>query len=190
MNQIFCFFLTVLVSSGAAYGQGFTGGSDLEGRSARGTIYLTCYGSGGEMASSTINCRQALLIPYDRDFFIDSNAPENTTHVELINEHQDGRVVSKRVRFDAEKGESRSRINLWIWSLTQRPLLDFGPNEVTYKYYQRSTLLREGVFEVNVAEGGSYRCDPSYESSSWMDDCRSSGQNRCLSYFRQRNWCQ
>ncbi len=71
--------------------------------------------------------------------------------------HEDGKVVKKKGKFNAESGKSDS-INLWIRTLFQRPLLAMGSNLIRYTLTKKGDVVEQGEFNVRVDSGARQVC--------------------------------
>lgn len=80
-------------------------------------------------------------------------------------------------------------MNLWINTLFQKPLLNYGNNDVVYAFKANNDSVIAGGFTAYVAEGDDLQCPDDSLFSSNPDDCERGNLNLCQDYFRNNNYC-
>lgn len=173
-----------------AFGAGLQIGNDLTSHPVVGSIRVTCSDARNH-ETRYVNCSANYLSPSEfSKFVLDEGERVNADEVTLYYKDHKGRTKSKSSRFDADKGESKKRFNLWIYTLLQRPLLNYyGENEIEYKLEKDGNEVATGSFVVNVEKQETLRCPSASYFSRNMNDCRSP-KNMCSRYFRDYNYCQ
>lgn len=106
----------------------------------------------------------------------------NANKFEITATHESGKTRSKKGKF---KGTKSKAINLWVRTLLQRPLLDFGVNQISYKIKKGSNVVESGEFEVTVNRGERRSCRRGYIRV--FGECNTS--RVCDEYFR-RGYCK
>ena len=102
-----------------------------------------------------------------------------------------GTTREKAKGWDSAKGRSTDTFNLWISTLLQRPLLDYGANAVHYSLTKDGKPVREGSFTANVRRGEARSCRyRRHYTSHNMSDCRAGSTTLCDRYFRDENYCR
>ncbi len=96
----------------------------------------------------------------------------------------DDHSSTKSVDYIGKEGRSEKAVNLLISTLTQRPLLRIGQNNVSYILRDvNDNPIATGSFDVDVSWGDKLRCPTDYIYSSFPSDCR--GTSVCYEYFRR-----
>jgi hypothetical protein len=181
--------MSVLLIGFAAHAEvGFKNGNERTAVLSEGQIVVDCRAGNPSIAYYT--CRQEVMVQGEYDYF---QGPEKVTAdaVTLSAVHADGSRRSKDVGYNASTGKSTKSVNLWILTLFQKPLLDIGPNKVSYKMTKNGKVTGSGVFTANVIDGGRKVCHRRgyyYSPGPGNNDCRTP-QNYCLQYFRENNFC-
>lgn len=168
---------------------GFKQGNDLTAVLSQGEIAVQCQSNGGGgPLYGRFRCQEDLLLTGEYDYF-QGPAGVSADEVTLTAFHPDGSQRTKTVGYDSVKGLSSQRINLWIATLLQRPLLDGGSNRVSYKMTLNGKVSAQGEFIAVVKDGGKKVCSRrgTYWSHSTMD-CQTGG-SFCSQYFRENNYC-
>lgn len=185
--SLFCF-----LSLSAPFAQaeiGLKHGNDVTAVLSRGSLTLQCQDSmHGGPTMGLFNCEQDLLIPGDFDYFV---GPERIqgNQLTLTATHEDGSTRTKNLGYDSAKGQSSDTINLWIYTVLQRPLLDGGLNKVSYSISYKGQQTARGEFNVNVKNGGVKTCSHrGFYFSYNSNDCQNGG-NFCQRYFQENNYC-
>lgn len=190
MKQFLAAFLfTVLgLSSAQARNVGFEVGDVLEAVEIDGPLTVQCHEPGVGWETAYFDCYGDLLDPNEYSYF-KIEGQVDATRVTLVARHQDGSTRTKSSDFDARKSRSKDRFNLWINTVMQKALLEFGTNQVTYQLEKGSRVVERGTFSVTVKEGRARHCEHDTIFSSRLSDCRS-GSFMCDRYFRNQNYCQ
>lgn len=173
-----------------AFGAGLKIGNDLTSHPVEGSIRLSC-NDRGQSDFRYVDCRAEYLNPAEFSRFVLSESEKiDADKVTLYYKDHKGRKKSKSSDFNASKGESKSKFNLWIATLLQRPLLNYyGANEIEYKLEKDGKKVASGKFVVNVERQEKAYCPSASYWSSSIEDCRFP-QNYCARYFRDYNYCQ
>jgi hypothetical protein len=185
----FALFLTLLstVSAGAVE-TGFETGNTFHAVALEGRVHVSCNDPGRGQDSRFWNCFEVTLDPAEYAYFVtDSGGQANS--LELTATWDNGKVVKKSVGFDPAKGRSSRRVNLWIQTLTQKPLLDIGENQIEWRLSRNKRVEREGRFTAKVIAGSSRACPLISVQSGDINDCLNPGMV-CARYFPRVNWCQ
>lgn len=184
------FLLAMLLCSAAplAMAAGLSGGDQYSTMNIYGRLNVQCTGPQGT-TSGFADCRGQILNPGEYSYFIGPKSEADS--VTLVATHEDGSVTKpKKSAYNGETGKSKKSFNLWISSLLQRPLLDFGKNTVNYTLSENGRTTEQGSFVVNVVSGGKAVCQRvGYYSSSTASDCQFP-TNLCSRYFADNNYCQ
>lgn len=185
MNFIFGFLL-VISSTNAIATPGFTGGDLFEAIRLSGDITVTCR-EGNQSETRRIYCRGEILNPGEYTYF---RGPEGLAadRVFLRATHEDGSIQEKRESYDSEEGKS-DEVNLWIRTLFQRPLLEYGSNRIEWNMTQDGQSVADGEFSVDVVQGQARQCRHRWYNSNSMSDCRG-GSSVCSQHFHWENYCQ
>lgn len=190
--RIFIFILAGAVTftgvTSTAAVDGLSVGNDLNAVDLRGDLTVRCDRASGGSDMAFYSCATTILDPAEYAYFV-TTPGGSADEVQLVAIHEDGSKQKKQSDFDPVKGRSTDQINLWIWSLFQRPLLHAGRNVVTFKLLRNGKLERSGSFEVLVRTGDSRVCPRDFEWSSQEFDCRS-GDHICRDYLARYNWCE
>jgi hypothetical protein len=184
--SLFTLTLSLIFSLTTFAGEtGLSIGNELESISLRGRMLLKCPGD-----SVFVTCYGNVLSPSSASHFQYSEEID-ADKVILKATQENGRVRTKKSRYDAQKMRSKKRFNLWIGSLLQRPLLDMGENRVDFKLLKNDTVVKEGTFYANISANREGRtCRSAIVYSNNRTDCNGSGRNYCGHYFRQENYCR
>lgn len=158
--------------------------SSFKSNDLRGHLSISCIDG---RLSSTI-CRADVLFPVEFDYFYGPKGIKADT-IQLTAVHQDGSRRTKSESYKSDLGRSKGRFNLWIVSLTQRPLLEFGQNQITYKLLSGDQVADQGTFVVEVIAGPSLRCPNSHYFENIPGNCNTPSV-LCDRYFYENNYCQ
>lgn len=167
---------------------GFEVGNLLEAVDIYGDVSVHCRGPRGEQDFARFQCSGQVLDPSTSSRF-QTTPGVRANRVELTAYHADGSSRKKKEKFDSSTGRSHGAFNLWIRTLFQRPLLEFGRNTVKYELKNDGRLMRSGTFEVQVVKGRDRRCPFRNITSHNLNDCRA-GSNICNQYFSHFNYCK
>jgi len=155
---------------------GFSKGNTFTNHEVRGSFTLQC-----PTRSAYATCAGNYLSPVEADYFVHPDAIV-ADKIELSNVNGRGRTVKKDANFDSDKLRSTKRFNLWIATLTQRPLLKMGANNISYKLSNEGSVVKEGTFEVNVNNAPATVCRHDFLRSFNDSDCNFPS-NYCGQYF-------
>ncbi len=188
--SIITMFLSSLVlslSSSFAFAQSFEGVTEFQSLELRGTLSLTCFGT-GQTENRYFQCARETLEPMEVGYF-NVETTSAADKVKLTATWPDGKVRSQELDFDATTGRSKKRANLWIETVFQRSLLDIGANQITYELLANGEVVQSGSFvaQVNRVEGRS--CQHASDISHNLDDCKFSSF-ACSRYFHRQNYCR
>ena len=184
--------IAIFLTSFSSFAQvGFKNGNSRTSLLSQGYITINCSGSGNVGSGPGIGsftCQEAILLQGEYDYFIGPSGVD-ADKVTLTAIHEDGSQRSKTSQYNGEKGTSKDDFNLWISTLFQRPLLDYGENTIAYTLTKDGKSILQGVFKVTVADGGKSVCTNRgfYYSSDNMD-CQNGG-TYCSHFFRENNYC-
>lgn len=169
---------------------GFQSGNSFEAAEVQGDISITCDDfSTGEHDFVSVRCRDEILNPGEFAFF-QGDQGVSADEVSLTAKWEDGTTRTKTEDYDPATGLSKSSFNLWIRTLFQRPLLDFGKNEITYELKNSGSTVQSGSFEANVVAGAKRVCAVRHHFfSNSGNDCRFPA-NLCRRYFSMYGYCQ
>ena len=166
---------------------GFQGGNHMTSYPVRGMVHVSCQ-EGAQMKSVTYSCSENILAPAEMNYFV---GPENVIadKVELNCTQSDGTKVNKESAYDSKKGRSTKRFNLWIATLTQKPLLYLGVNKIHYVFSKGNQSVASGDFEVVVDRHATLDCGYDTYYSGFLSDCENE-MFFCRKYFDMKNYCQ
>lgn len=166
---------------------GFETGNEFQSVLLEGNLSVTCH-DGAATDFAYFRCTRPTLDPVEYARFV-TEQPVDADTVALKVRHADGSTRSKASGFEAAKGASSKRFNLWIATVLQRPLLEPGKNTVEYRLVKAGRTVKTGTFIVNVARGRDRFCPDGRATSHNINDCRSS-YAICDEYFYRFNFCQ
>jgi hypothetical protein len=136
---------------------GFKSGNSFSTQPFRGEFYLHC-----DVQDPTIPvvqhvfCEDNFLSPAMTDYFV---GPENVAADKVVLEARNGRyIIRKNSKYNTATEQSTSRFNLWILSLTQKPLLNEGQNIISYQMSKAGRAIVQGEFEVLVTSKSLLTC--------------------------------
>lgn len=177
MKIISIVFALLFSISATATTVGFEHGNSYSHLTFQGSVTASC-----DTTTRSYNCSAYGLNPsmYTR---LVSSQSLNANKFEITAVHESGKTRSKKGKF---KGTKSKGINLWLRTLLQRPLLDFGVNQISYKIKKGKTVVESGEFEVTVNRGERRSCRRGY-IRLMGDDCTSG--RVCDEYFR-RGYCR
>ncbi len=168
---------------------GFQTGNEFTATIIRGRISVSC-SEGGRHDSASFRCSDEVLDPAE---FVRFTGPKgvDADKVTLAATWASGKTREKTKGYDPAAGRSTGRFNLWISTLFQRPLLDYGRNAIRYILKKGGKPVLEGGFVANVRRGETRQCRyRRHYFSSDLGDCRSATTRMCERYFREENYCQ
>lgn len=177
----------VLVFSGFADAASFQGHSTFTAQPIRGYLNITC-NEGGRIDSRQVICEDIYLAPFEYGYF-DAEKGLGADEVLITSQRADGKTIEKKSAYNSEIGRSEKRINLWISTLLQTPILDIGNNVVSYRLMSGGEVKASGQFDVTVDVAPQKQCPNGYEQSFTLNDCMFPNNNLCDRYFRRYNYC-
>lgn len=181
-----CLLLTV--SSLQAFGSArFSGGDTFEAIDLEADITVSCQ-EGMERDVRYVTCSESLLNPGEYTYFVGPEGVVADT-VKVKSTWENGKGEEKQASYDNDKGRSGKALNLWISTLLQRPLLDYGVNKIDWEMSQSGQTVASGTYDVKVVDKGTRRCPSGYYSSWTMNDCRFPS-SVCDRHFRSYNYCE
>lgn len=182
------YLLALLLCSTTSFAAGFSGGEQFSTVNLFGRLNVQCSGPQGT-TSGFADCRGQILNPGEYSYFVGPKSEADS--VTLVATHEDGSVSKpKTEKYDGLAGKSKKSFNLWISTVFQRPLLNFGKNIVNYTLSQNGKMNEQGSFIVNVVDGGRSVCQRTgFYYSTLESDCQFP-QNLCSRYFSENNYCQ
>lgn len=165
---------------------GFDVGNDFVATYLSGEVTVSCRDN-GQSDFASFRCVGEVLDPAE---FVRFKGPKVSADKVILSAlREDGSVREKSESYDAEKGISKGRFNLWISTLFQRPLLKFGRNVVDYSLTKSGKTVKAGQFTAQVSAGPERSCQRRHYFSNNLNDCRGS-QMMCSQYFRDEDYCQ
>ena len=181
----FVFVILFGASSAYAGAVGFELGDQYESviYSGRTTVYCPA------RAPEIFYCNAGGLSPGVVSHFVAEGVQADKVRLKAY--WQNGRTRSKNHSFS--DGRTRSKVNLWINTLFQRPLLAMGANKIEYTLSKSGETVEEGQFLVNVQDGGRRVCDDGYYHAP-ASLCQSVGgvdyATACNHYFSRARGCE
>mgnify|MGYP000397608746 FL=1 len=179
--------IAITLMTSQAMGSGLAGGETYKANYLSGDISVRC-NSGRETNYVNYRCRGSYLSPESRSKFVD-DSQSGADKVTLTFRDHRNKKRTKKSSFNSVKGESKKSFNLWIRTLTQRPLLNSGNNEISYSLTKNGSEVSSGVFSVLVEDQPVRYCRYRSYHSSNMNDCRNPSFV-CNQYFREQNGCK
>ena len=181
------FFMLAATLSGVANSQaaGFKNGNQIEITPIQGYATARCQ-QGNYQTTRTVFCRAYDVEPGTHDYFVNESRVV-ADKVFLSARHEDGSTTEKDSKYDSSKGQSKSRFNLVIDTITQKPLLDNGLNQVSFRMTQNNQLVTEGSFEANVNQNSPRSCASRY--LGFLYNCNDT-YRICDDYFYFQNSCR
>ena len=167
---------------------GFSAGNDLTATTIQGDLSVQCQ-ENGQFAFARFSCEMTVLDPAEYSYFVTDSGGDADT-ITLTATWENGKTVIKKASFNPATGKSKDSFNLWIATLFQRPLLDFGKNKVHFVLSKSGKTRQEGDFIATIHDGPSRRCRNGFQTSFGLNDCRSGGSIVCRNYFDQENYCK
>lgn len=182
--------LASLLISTNIFAAGFSAGDKYISHQIEGRLSVSCpqQGPTDPTSGSTI-CTANILDPGEYTYFIGDKVDADAVKLQATRE--DGSLsVVKNISYDGSQGKSKKSVNLWIRTLTQKPLLGPGKNSIHFVLTKNGKLIEEGTFDVTADDGGRNLCRRMgvyYSPSS--SDCMYP-QNLCGRYFSENNYCK
>ncbi len=174
-------------SMSASAATGFDVGNDFRAVQLHGSVTVSCPSRWGTQ-SAHFRCIGEVLDPVEFAHFV-SDAAVDADAVELKAVHEDGSTRIKAGGYSSAKSKSKDIFNLWIRTLTQRPLLEMGENKIAYTMLKNKKAVMTGTFTANVTDGGDRYCQHDSYWSQNPRDCES-GSMVCDRSFQSQNWCE
>lgn len=170
--------------------QSFQAGLNRQVVPVQGQVTVFCQLPTGAQQRAEFTCRDRVMEPSPYDVFTEQKFPnERNLTLELAARDPSGGIRVKTSGYSAQLGKSEERLNLWILSPFQKPLLKLGRNWVQYRITNRQNkVLSEGevISEVNLAQLRT--CPRTVYNSTNPNDCASQ-YTVCQQYFEQYNFC-
>ena len=166
--------------------QSLSSGEVFSAVSIFGDLTVQCNGPTTGFRTVVYHCEDETLSPVEFDSFV---GPQNEADtVQLYSTFDNGqRSEMKTVGY--KSGKSTSQINLWVTSLFQRPLLNFGLNKIDYTFKKSGQVISHGEFDVNVTNGTLRECPSGFIPSNDDNDCNTP-YLVCTEYFQRYNYCR
>lgn len=164
---------------------GLAGGDTYKANYIAGDISVRC-SNGTQTDYANFRCRGSYLSPESWSKFVDDSGV-NADKVKLTFRDHKNKKRSKSSSF--KNGKSKKEFNLWVRTLTQRPLLKSGNNEISYSLTKSGSVVSTGTFNVQVEDQPTRYCRHRSYHSRNMDNCRFPS-NVCNQYFREQNACR
>lgn len=182
------FSLMMFLCSIQTFAAGFSAGENFTTERISGNIMISCVGPNMSTVG-TAHCVSENLNPAEYSYFVGSKI--DATEVVLQATDEQGRKSTiKKEKYDSVLGKSKKPFNLWIATVFQRPLLNYGKNNIEYKLLKNGLEVESGNFMVEVATGASRQCTRGgYYYSNNLNDC-SFPQSYCSRYFMENNYCR
>ncbi len=179
--------VTAFLLSSLANAASFQGHTSFTASPVWGRVSISCQ-ENGFSDWRTVICEDVRLSPFEYGYF-EAEKDVGATEVLLTSQRADGKSIDKKVGYDSTKGRSEKRMNLWIATLLQTPMLDVGDNLITYQLVNEGEVKASGQLSVKVSMGPEKRCPDAREYSYNMNDCRFPS-TVCGRYFQRYNYCQ
>lgn len=176
----------VCLSSGLADAASFQGQTSFTAQPVWGRMSISCQENGFTEYQRVI-CEDVYLSPFEYGYF-DAETGLGADEVLISSQRADGKVIEKKAGYNSETGRSEKRINLWIATLLQTPILDVGSNLVSYQLVGGGEVKASGQLEVKVDVAAEKQCPDGHEYSFSMNDCRFPS-TLCGRYFQRHNYC-
>ncbi len=180
--------LTMFLTT-SIFAQSLSGGDQFSSVNIEGRITVSCFNPQNGSSHGTAYCASNILNPGEFSYFIGPKIDADTVSLQALWENGKSSKI-KTEKYDSSTGRSKKSFNLWIQTVLQRPLLDFGKNIVKYKLTKNGIAVSEGEFIVNVLSGETKTCQRTgFYTSNDLNDCAQPRQ-LCDRYFRDNNYCQ
>jgi hypothetical protein len=175
----------------AAVETGFEKGNTLTARDYQGQVTVHC-NAPGDQQTYFYSCHGNGLEPVEfSKFVIDPAhlAGMDANQVALSATWENGHIVYKDMGFDSKSGKSKREFNLWINTLLQRALLNYGTNKIHYVLSKDDRTQAEGDFIATVQKGSDSTCEPMFLYETLSSSCQNAYE-MCQRYFSQNTHCQ
>lgn len=167
---------------------GFKHGNNLEYQRLVGNVQYFCKDSLGSPYTRRWTCIADLVSPGTHDYVV-SSTPIDADKVTLKATRADGSTKSKSVGFNSDKSTSSTRVNLWIRTLTQSPLLKDGANKIDVEFKKGKNVVATTNFTSNVTFNGETQCR-FVSAYSYNDSYCTNQDSGCNYYFYLTNDCK
>jgi hypothetical protein len=190
MNRILKTLISMIAFSGTVFlaqeslAAGFSQGNEIQTQRISGMLTLFCHSQGQQV--KTIRCDADLWTPGLTDYFV--GPVVDADKVTLNAKHTDGSQKSKDSKYDGQAGKSKSVFNLGIHTLTQKPLLSEGANQIHFALSKGGQSMSEGEFVATVTRLPGAIC-PQASDNVYGTEC-DYPQIACDRYFERFNYCQ
>lgn len=141
--------------------------------------------SGRDHRYSVVRCGMSTLDPVEFDYIVSRDLDADS--ITLNYKDHRGKSRSKKVKYDSKKNRSHKRVNLWIRTLFQRPLLHLGKNEIRFTAFKNGEEIHSVERDIIVRNGGQRICAPRVYHSRNMNDCI--GASICRRFFYDQRYC-
>lgn len=180
----FLLALSLIISSNL-FAEGLEHGASFTSNYIQGNIRVTCF-AGTTIKTANYRCSDSYLNPAMFSKFVTEQSVD-ADQVVLTYTDSKGKTRTKKSKFSGNK--SKSEFNLWIWTLTQRPLLNDGMNVINYQLTKKGKEVTSGSFDVMVSANEDRFCPYASYTSHTENDCVD-GSSVCGKYFRDYNYCR
>lgn len=189
LKIVFSIFLPFLIVPHSLGNErpGFSGGADYEAKNLDAMVQISCHEK-GHTELVHFRCQDWVLNPAEFTYFLGPLGVQ-ADHLIVESIRADRSSETKKMTYDSVKGRTSRRINLWVTTLTQRPLLKIGTNQIEWALYARGAEVAHGNFRSEVSSGPNLSCPLGRYVSYDLNDCRSPG-NICRQHFERHNYCQ
>ncbi|MCB0408228.1 MAG: hypothetical protein KDD34_08495 [Bdellovibrionales bacterium] len=179
-------FIGIIYSS-LTLAASFDGRTEFTHFDLQGEFSVSCM-SGQERGHAIYQCRGYLMEPSSFAYFYhDPNA--SVERVELSAMNKKGQKILKKSNWNSQENRTEKRINLWVETLFQKPLLELGDNKVQFVFFnKKNQIVESDEFMVRVDNGGLRECHSRSHFTSDMQMCNS-GAFACDEYFYLENDC-
>lgn len=182
---------TVLASAFAASAfavdTGFESGNKLTARAYRGELIVNCMAPGNSQIYFYA-CTDERLDPAEAAKFVTAPGVD-ADHVALSASWENGKTVKKDTDFDSASGKSTREFNLWISTLFQRPLLNYGENKIHYVLSKDGQTQSEGDFKATVEKAPVAQCNQGMLMETFAGNC-TNPYFMCQRYFQESARCE
>lgn len=181
-------FASLIFPAQATLAAGFSRGNEIQTTEISGAVTAYCPRADGlGQETSLISCRSQMWEPDIVDYFVGPQV--DADKVLLTATRDDGSQKSKDSGYDGQKGQSKSRFNLGISTLMQRPLLKAGRNSIHFTLSKNDSPVTEGDFEASVTPLPGLRCSHGIYQGFSSFDCQDH-YRVCQTYFQNHNYCR
>lgn len=176
--------LLVTVNASAAF-IGFTPSNNFSLETYRGEVSVQCRPSS---STADWDCEGEFFNHIEMEYF--HHPSKEATSFSLVAHHADGSKTEKSGKFIGAEGRSENRVNLWVRTVFQEPLLKLGENKIEYTLSNGQNVVATGEFNVSVQNSSetSYTCpwDSMYDQDrSLCEEPRRACENYFFNVFRR-----